>query len=86
MNSQRKRTTKLKANNVIEKYFRLKHLKHRIKHFSIPEIKKHKSRLSNSLYDTDVANKIHSFIHLFVHLFIFNHLFVCFTQTEVKLN
>lgn len=40
MNSQRKRTTKLKANNVIEKYFRLKHLKHKIKHFSIPEIKK----------------------------------------------
>lgn len=69
MNSQRKRTTKLKANNVIEKYFRLKHLKHKIKHFSIPEIKKHKSRLSNSLYDTDVANKIHSFIYSFIYLF-----------------
>lgn len=67
MNSQRERTTKLKANNVIEKYFRLKHLKHKIKHFSIPEIKKHKSRLSNSLYDTDVANKIHSFIRSFIY-------------------
>lgn len=69
MNSQRKRTTKLKENNVIEKYFRLKHLKHKIKQFSIPQIKKHKSRLSNSLYDTDVANKIHSFIYSFIYLF-----------------